>query len=106
MKRICIILSIIFIVAGIASELRKIFKGNTADREKVVRLSQRFGELDGEITYLYATAFTNLRHSLSSSQRENAIQLRNISQYPCRGAFIYAEPSAVPDVGDISPFFQ
>ena len=91
---------------SIASELRKIFKGNTADREKVVSLSQRFGELDGEITYLYATAFTNLRHSLSSSQRENAIQLRNISQYPCRGAYIYAEPSAVPDVGDISPFFQ
>ncbi len=90
----------------IAAELRKIFKGNTADRAKVVELSQRFGELDGEITYLYAKAFTRLRHSLSSSQKEDAVRLRNISQYPCRGAFIYAEPSAVPDVGDISPFFQ
>ena len=91
---------------GIASELRKIAKGKTADREKVMALSRRFGELDGEITFLYADAFTRIRQSLTASQANDAVRLRNISQYPCRGAYIYAEPSSVPETGDISMFFQ
>ncbi len=65
-----------------------------------------FGELDGEIAYRYATAYTNVKQSLSSTQLDKAIELRNISQYTCNKAFIYAEPASIPDYGDITAFFQ
>ncbi len=89
----------------IASEIRKTFSGGKADEAKIVSLSKKFGEMDGEIAYLYANAFSNLKGGLSQSQLSKSIQIRNISQYQCSGAFIYAEPSQVPDVGDITSFF-
>ncbi len=90
----------------IANEIRKIFYEEKADLARIVRLSRTFGELDGEIAYLYATAFTNVKKGLSSTQLKKAVQLRNISQYTCKEAFIYAEPSPVPNFGDITGFFQ
>ncbi len=91
---------------AIAAEIRKLFVGQTIDAEKIVSLSRTFGELDGEIAYLYATAYTDVRHSLTTSQMEQAVELRNISQYQCNKVFIYAEPANVPEVSDIESFFQ
>ncbi len=89
----------------IASEIRKSFSGEKADEAKIVSLSKKFGEMDGEIAYLYANAFSNVKNSLSRTQLNKSIQIRNISQYQCNGAFIYAEPSRVPDVGNITSLF-
>ncbi len=91
---------------SIAAEIRKMFGGNAANADKIVGLSRNFGELDGEIAYLYADAFTNIKSSLSQSQLRKAVQIRNIAQYPCNGAFIYAEPSQVPRVENINSFFK
>jgi len=91
---------------SIAAEIRKIYAGETNNLDKIVELSRKFGQLDGEIAYLYANAFSSIKNNLSSSQLTKAVKLRNISQYQCTGAFIYAEPSSVPDVGDISSFFE
>ncbi len=91
---------------SIAAELRKIFRGKVANRDKILSLSRKFGELDGEIAYLYADNFTNIKTSLSQSQLKKAIQIRNIAQYQCKGAFIYAEPSPIPTPGNITSFFE
>ena len=90
----------------IAVEIRKIFVGTTGNHDEVIRLSRKFGEADGEIAYLYANAFTEVRHSLTENQQKKAIEIRNISQYKCKGAFLYAEPISVPNVSNISSFFK
>ena len=91
---------------SIATEIRKMVIGQTIDAEKIMNLSRTFGELDGEIAYLYATAYTDVRQSLTISQMEKAVALRNISEYQCDKVFLYAEPADVPDVNDIERFFQ
>ncbi len=90
----------------IVAEIRKIFAGEQADREKIVQLSRQFGELDGEIAYLYGNTFANIRQSLTKAQMDSSIRLRNIDQYNCNGAFIYAEPIKRPTNIDVSGFFQ
>ena len=42
---------------AIATELRRFQKGQSANKAKMLSLSRRYGELDGEISYFYATAF-------------------------------------------------
>ncbi|MCP4400974.1 MAG: hypothetical protein GY801_27205, partial [bacterium] len=91
---------------SIAAEIRKMFVGQTGDADKIISLSRSFGALDGEIAYLYATAYTDIRHSLTSSQMKKAVELRNISEYQCDKVFLYAEPATVPKITDIESFFQ
>ena len=91
---------------SIAKEIRKIYHGKKNNLSKIVQLSRKFGELDGIIAYMYANIFSSIRNNLSSSQLKKAIALRNISQYGCSGAFIYAEPSSVPKVDNINLFFK
>ncbi len=91
---------------SIAEKIRQFIGGGTPNLETIVSLSRKFGELDGEIAYLYADAYTNIKTSLSQPQLQKAIQIRNIAQYPCQGAFIYAEPSHIPDIDNITSFFK
>ena len=90
----------------IAKQIRKIFNGEKNNLVKIVSLSRDFGELDGQIAYLYATTFSDIKNNISSSQLKKAVKLRNISQYKCRGAFIYAEPSSIPKVDNLDLFFK
>ncbi len=50
---------------AIATELRRFQKGESADKDKVLSLSKRYGELDGEMSYLYATAFAEVGKTLT-----------------------------------------
>ena len=45
---------------AISTELRKFLASQTADQSTVLALSARYGELDGELSYYYATTFTGL----------------------------------------------
>jgi hypothetical protein len=91
---------------NISKETRKIFNGERNNLEKIVQLSEKFGELDGEIAYLYANSFSDIKNNLTSSQLKKATDLRNISQYQCKGAFIYAEPTNTPKVYNLEKFFK
>ncbi|MCP4411031.1 MAG: hypothetical protein GY808_00425 [Gammaproteobacteria bacterium] len=91
---------------SIAAEIRSTLTGSVVNQNKVVDLSQRFGELDGEIAYLYANVYTSIKTSLSQSQFQKATQIRDIAQYSCKGAFIYSEPSTIPTVKNITSFFK
>ncbi|MCY2932135.1 MAG: hypothetical protein NTV86_22100, partial [Planctomycetota bacterium] len=51
---------------AIATELRRFLKGQAADKDKVIALSKRYGELDGEMSYFYAAAFAEVGKTLTA----------------------------------------
>ena len=58
---------------AISAELRKFLTGAQADKEKgALRLGRRYGELDGELSYYYATAFAKANKTLTAEQRRDA----------------------------------
>jgi hypothetical protein len=83
---------IITVRKAISAELRCFLKGQTADRNKVLALGRRYGELDGELAYIYATAFAKVGQSLTSEQKQTLSRLRNDSEYTPAPAYIYSAP--------------
>ena len=82
----------------ISTELRRFMTGDSADRAKVVALSRRYGELDGELSYTYATRFAEVARTLTADQKQRLVALRNLDGYACRGAYVYSEPVQWPQV--------
>lgn len=76
---------------AISTELRKFMDGKTPDKAKVLMLGRRYGELDGEVSYLYATAFARVNRTLTDEQRKALVQLRNLDGYTSAPAFIYSD---------------
>lgn len=66
-------------------------KGETADRERVLALGRRYGELDGELAYIYATAFVRISQTFTPEQRKALDRLRGNEQYVAARAYLYAE---------------
>lgn len=84
---------------AISNELRKFLLSETADSTTVINLSEQYGKLDGELSYYYATTFTNVYNSLSSSQKEQLTNLANQLGYVNpSGAFLYSQPIAMPEI--------
>ncbi|MGD0090610.1 MAG: Spy/CpxP family protein refolding chaperone [Planctomycetota bacterium] len=77
---------------AISTELRKFLKGAQADKEKVLALGRRYGELDGEMSYYYATAFAKANKTLTAEQRKALVKLRNLDGYTSAPAYIYSTP--------------
>ncbi len=83
----------------ISQQLRKFLSGQTADSATVISLSRRYGELDGELSYYYATVFTNVYNSLSDAQKAALLSLANQLGYTHpAGAFLYSQPVQMPEV--------
>lgn len=87
---------IVTVRRAIAGELRRFLKGETAERDKVLALAKRYGELDGELSYLYANAFAEVARTLSAAQKEKLAALRNNDPGAPKGPFLYATPIAMP----------
>ena len=75
---------------SIASELRRFQKNESADKTKVLSLSRRYGELDGEISYLYATAFAEVSKTLTARQKARLDGLRTRDPSGPQGPFLYS----------------
>ena len=80
----------------IAAELRRFLKGESADKDKVLSLSKRYGELDGEMSYLYATAFAKVGKTLTAGQKEKLAKLRTSNPSDPKGPFLYSSPINTP----------
>ena len=91
---------------AIATELRRFQKGESADREKVLSLSRRYGELDGGLSYLYATAFAAVGRSLTAPQKIALAGMRTTDPNAPRGPFIYSSPIRMPQVGSTDFLFE
>ena len=76
---------------NISSELRKFLKGGTPDKAKVVALGRRYGELDGEMSWYYATAFAKVKHTMTPKQIATLVKLRNLDGYTNAPYYIYSD---------------
>jgi Raf kinase inhibitor-like YbhB/YbcL family protein len=83
----------------IATELRRFMKEASVDKEKVMALSKRYGQLDGEISCLYATAFAQVAKTLTTQQKAALLKLRNLdAKFACTGAYLYSRAIPMPEV--------
>jgi hypothetical protein len=81
---------------AISTELRKALAGDAIDEDRVRSLSARYGELDGEISYWYASRFADVGKTLTSDQKTKMVALRNLPGYTCQGGYLYSETIAYP----------
>jgi len=90
---------------AIATELRRFLKGESADKNKVLALSKRYGELDGEMSYLYAIAFANVGQTLTAQQKQALVSMRASNPNGPKGPFLYSSPISMPKLGNTDAFF-
>lgn len=81
----------------VSTELRKAMTGGAVDQGKVYTLIQRYGELDGQMSALYASRFSQVNKTLSDSQRATLVKLRNLTVIP-NGAYRFSTPVAMPEI--------
>ena len=90
---------IVAVRRAISVELRRFMEEESVTQDKVIALAKRYGELDGEISYWYATRFAEVGKSLTAEQKKALLKLRNLdSKYTCKGAYLYSEPIAMPEI--------
>ena len=77
---------------AISVELRKFLSGSKADKPKLLALGRRYGELDGEMSWIYATAFAKVGRTLTAEQRAACVKLRNLDGYHSAPAYLYSNP--------------
>ena len=83
---------------AIATELRRFLVGDAADKAQVLSLSRRYGELDGEMSYLYATAFANVGRTLTGQQKTQLAGTRTSDPSDAKGPFLYSSPIRMPNI--------
>jgi len=83
---------------AISKQLRQFMKGEFVDKENVLSLARRYGELDGEISYYYATHFAKVYASLTSNQNKELYKIRNLDNFHCTGAYLYSRSIEMPEI--------
>lgn len=84
---------------AVSTELRKFVASGTADSTTVIALSERYGELDGELSYYYASVFTQVYNTMSDEQKVKLTKLASDLGYiNPSGAFQYSQPVAMPEI--------
>ncbi len=91
---------------SISQELRKLLDGKTPDKAKILSLGRRYGELDGEMSWYYATAFAKVNQTLTKEQRAALMKLRNLDGYKSAPYYIYSGPAQEqPVLNNVEAFF-
>lgn len=91
---------------AIATELRRLQAGPTADRQQVMSLARRYGELDGAISYRYALAFREVARTLTAEQHRQLLKLRNLdARFDCTGAYMFSDAVPLPAIPDVRRLF-
>ncbi len=96
---------IVKIRQAIATELRRFQKDDSVDQNKVLALSRRYGELDGELSYLYAMAFAKVGQALTAHQKEQLARMRASNPSDPKGPFLYSRPIDMPKIGNTDFLF-
>ena len=91
----------------ISTELRKLLLGGTPDKAKLMTLGLRYGELDGEMSWYYTTAFAAVNATLTADQRTALMKLRNLDGYTSAPYYIYSQAmQEQPDISGAETFFK
>ena len=96
-KQAPLLSEIVKIREAVSIELRKALANEIPDKEKVFSLIKRYGELDAEMSYYEANAFSTIYKTLTYSQKQKLIQIRNQSVLP-KGVYVYSDPIDSPEV--------
>jgi hypothetical protein len=97
---------IIEVRQAISQELRKYLAGEMPDKDKIIALGRQYGELDGEMSYLYTMAFAEVNQTLSSDQRQQLEKLRNLNGYKSADHYIYSQAvNTSEDLSTADSFF-
>lgn len=93
----------------ISDALRELLvAGGTVSDAEVLTLARQYGELDGAISYAYATAFSEVAATLTTAQKATLLALRKTAtaetggtpdyDATCGNGFLYSSPLASPPV--------
>ncbi|MEI6046948.1 MAG: Ig-like domain repeat protein, partial [Chloroflexota bacterium] len=88
----------------VSTELRKAISGGTIDKALVYSLIERYGELDGQMSALYASRFSAVKKTLTDAQMATLIELRNLDVVPL-GAYRFSTPIAMPVISNTDFMF-
>jgi hypothetical protein len=83
---------------AIATQLRRFLSDGAASKEKVLALCRHYGELDGELSFHYASGFAEVNKTLTADQRAALAKLRGLDGYSCKGAYVYSQPIESPQI--------
>jgi len=90
----------------ISTQLRRFMVEESIDSAAVMDLAERYGELDGEIVYYYATRFAEVAQTLSSSQKAQLASIVDALGYiDATGGFLYSQPIPMPTIMDTDFLF-
>ena len=81
----------------VSTELRKAMSGGIVDKAKVYSLIARYGELDGWMSGLYASRFSQVNDTLTDTQRAALVKLRDLSVVP-QGGYLFSTPVSMPSI--------
>ena len=92
---------------AVSTELRKFLASGIADSTTVIALSERYGELDGELSYYYASVFSQVYNTMSDEQKAKLTGLADELGYiNPGGAFQYSQPVAMPEIMNTDFMFK
>ncbi len=102
------LVKIVTIREAISKELRRAIDGETPDKERVVALCKEYGELDGEFIYAMASTFVEVGKNLTSAQRTQMMELRDLADYPDKPGkvFIYSAERDAPNMPSSDYLFK
>ncbi len=94
----------------IATQLRRFIAGETVSSTEVLSMAARYGELDGEIVYHYATNLAQVNQSLTIAQQADLNALRQLilngfPLIPEPNAYRYSDLIAMPTIADTDFLF-
>ena len=85
----------------VSTNLRQFMTGEAVEREAVLSLMEKYGELDGAIVYNFAVNFAQVNQALTNEQKAQLMALRSNllgeMNHPS-GAYLYSQPIAMPDI--------
>jgi len=93
---------------AISTELRKALSGGTINESNIMTLAREYGQLDGEISYYYATAFSQVGNTLTADQKTTLMKIRDLDKYQCDSnkAYLYSEKIDMPAVTNTDFLFK
>ena len=94
-KQAPLLSEIVKIREAVSTELRKAITNEKPNKETVYSLIKRYGELDAEMSYYEAISFSLIYKTLTNSQKQKLIQIRNQGLLP-QGAYVYSDPIDLP----------
>ncbi len=88
----------------VSTALRKAMTGETVDKDYIYSQIERYGELDGQLSALYAAKFTAVNKTLTATQRAALVKLRDLDVVPA-GAYMFSTPINTPTLPSTDFFF-